>query len=471
MTTATPSNDSTDLQSLVDQALSHFQAQAYRECLSVLDTIFATGAQTRGLHFLATVSALAQKKLERVLPELALELKDPNCAADAQQLYATIRSQYEINPTLRADLHPNANYLICGMKPHSGGTGAFFAALLPHAERADFRTIYPVMDLFSEAEQIRIASIRSSRVLVLHPQTLGYDCFRALYEAGNKISMYVLDNSFFCLQSYNHRAGKRGECFDCLGNLSGCHPGCSPFPVPITRKDNLNFLEWLQRVSHNIEFLCQTHHQAALLAAHMGSAIRCKVVGMKTDEFQDAAQSRERPAPSAMRFDVVFHGHAFGAKGIRYALELATQLPELRFLIPSDLGEVQRCVPELPIAPNVTCQRLSWDSGLKEYVSTCQLVLCPSEWSAPVEGALLKSLEFNGSVAVVETKYGFEREIPADIALKLPLNAQDAATRVRTHLKTTRPDGYRAAQEWARRYRQSTDLSRIFESISRGSHQ
>jgi hypothetical protein len=469
MTTATPAAGSMDLQALVDQALAHFQSQEFRECLAVLDTIFATGAQTRGLHFLAAVSALAQKKLDRVLPELSIELRDPSCAPDAKQLYETIRSQYEMNPTLRTELAPDANYLICGMRPHSGGTGAFFAALLPYAEKAGFRTIYPVMDLPSEAEQIRIASIRNSRVLVLHPQTLGYDCFRALYEAGNKITMYVLDNSFFCLQSYNHRAGKRGECFDCLGNLSGCHPACSPFPVSIARKDNLTFLHWLQGVSHNIEFLCQTHHQAALLAAHMGSGIRCKVVGMKTDEFQDTPLSSHNPTPSTRRFDVVFHGHAFGAKGIRYVLELAAQLPELSFLVPSDLGEVQRCAPELPITPNVTCQRMSWTSGLKEYVSACRLVLCPSEWSAPVEGAVLKSLEFNGSVAVVETKYGFEREIPADIALKLPLHAADGAHRVRTHLKTPHPDGYRAAREWASRYRHSTDLTRIFESISRGS--
>ena len=34
-----------------------------------------------------------------------------------------------------------------------------------------------------------------------------------------------------------------------------------------------------------------------------------------------------------------------------------------------------------------------------------------SLWSAPIEGALIKSSFFNDNVATVETRYGFENEV------------------------------------------------------------
>lgn len=462
MTSSTNSMSALDLQALLDRALEHFQAQRHFECLELLEQLASFEVPIRGFYFLVAACALRLRKLDKVIPALEMEQLDPQCLPEARALLADIRHQYERNPMLQQELQKSSRYLVCGMPPHSGGTGAFLAALLPFTQQAGCRAIFPIDRFFSEAEQIRLASIRDSHVLVLHPQTLGFDCFKALYNAGNKISLYILDNSFFCIRSYNHRPSKRGECLDCLGNVSACHPSCQPCPIPVSRESNLDFLDWLRSVAHNIEFLCQTHHQAALLAAHFGGGISSKVVGMKTDEFRNVPLAGAQAHIEAQRFNVVFHGHAIAAKGIRYVLELAAQLPELSFLIPSQAVDVQREVPDLPLPSNVTLMPIRWETGLREAVCACDLVLCPSEWSAPVEGALLKSLEFNGSVGVLETRYGFEREIPGNLILKLPLDAPRAALLVREYVAQKSQDVREAAKLWTRQYRNRIDLAAIF---------
>jgi glycosyltransferase involved in cell wall biosynthesis len=51
---------------------------------------------------------------------------------------------------------------------------------------------------------------------------------------------------------------------------------------------------------------------------------------------------------------------------------------------------------------------------LAEQVQLADIVLCPSSWSAPVEGAVLKSLAHNGLVGLYVHETSFASEIPAD---------------------------------------------------------
>jgi hypothetical protein len=374
-----------------------------------------------------------------------------------------IYSERVANPSLVAEIASNSKYIVSGVMPGLGGSGLFLSELVPCAQRVGYRLLAPCRPSgLSDAEQIIISSVRDSEVLIFHPQTLGIACVRALYEAGNKLSLYVLDNSFFCLQSYNHRKQKRGECFDCLGDLSRCASECVPFPVSYSRAENLTFLQWLQEVAPTIKFFCQTQHQAALLAAHFGPNIRCQVVGMKTPEFAEWMNDTPSSVQSSqLRFNVVYHGHVLEAKGVRYVLELARELPELSFLVPGSVEGIRAEVPGCEIPRNCSVANVSWSTGLKEAVVGCDVVLCPSEWSAPVEGALLKSMHYNGSVGILETRYGFEREIPSDVLLKLPLDAQRSAQLVRDYLPN-RSRQQERARAWVKRYLQSTRLEEIF---------
>jgi hypothetical protein len=61
----------------------------------------------------------------------------------------------------------------------------------------------------------------------------------------------------------------------------------------------------------------------------------------------------------------------------------------------------------------------TWETGLKEKIINSKIVLNPSLWSSPVEGALLKSIKYNGCVSVANILSSFINEIPDDICLKL----------------------------------------------------
>ena len=270
--------------------------------------------------------------------------------------------------------------------------------------------------------------------------------------------MYVLDNSFFSIRSLNYRPSKVGECLDCVGNLGACHSSCQPLPASASKAKNMHFLEWLRTFSPNIHFLCQTEHQSKLVGKHLGEHVRRTVVGMRTDEFKLLREGSN--------FDLVFHGEELNAKGLRYVIELARALPELRVLIPAERSSVLREASlvdgrEVVLPPNVVVQNFRWESGLSEHIGACRLALCPSQWPAPVEGALLKSLYFNGNVAVCESSLGFERELPSDLVLRLSIDPTKAARSVREFLAAEICHRERA-RRWVDQYRARVNLAGIF---------
>ena len=90
-------------------------------------------------------------------------------------------------------------------------------------------------------------------------------------------------------------------------------------------------------------------------------------------------------------FDVVYHGSSNAAKGLYFVLELACLTPELTFLIPDSASNVLHMTSNSP-PPNVSFIEMTWETGLRESVSLARLVLNPSMWSAPIEGALIVHL-------------------------------------------------------------------------------
>jgi hypothetical protein len=179
---------------------------------------------------------------------------------------------------------------------------------------------------------------------------------------------------------------------------------------------------------------------------------------MRTDEFKLTKEGSV--------FDLVFHGEELNAKGLRYVIELARALPELTVLIPAERSLVLREASsadgkEIVLPSNVVVQNLRWESGLSEHVAACRLVLCPSQWSAPVEGALLKSLFFNGNVAVCESSFGFERELPQDLTLRLSIDPMKAAASVREFLAAEICHRERA-RRWVQEYRKRVNLAAVF---------
>ncbi len=274
--------------------------------------------------------------------------------------------------------------------------------------------------------KLRLLYIGNSNVLLIHPQSIGYPSFFRLIKR-NKVSVYVMDNSFFCVRSRNYRLSK-GECLDCLGNLENCHYSCYPYPIKYKKNDNLKYLKEYLNLSSNIIFYAQNQNQRNLLINHFDKIKTPMIVGMNTGEINlnhnkeinSASKNKDWP-------DFVYHGDINYSKGIKYVIDLAQELLDYNFLIPDSRRLVEEYLQEEVLNKNILFEKLRWDSGLKQYIENSKITICPSLWSAPIEGALLKSLAYSPLVAVVKTQYGFSNELDDDFILKLDKDPKIAA--------------------------------------------
>ena len=103
-------------------------------------------------------------------------------------------------------------------------------------------------------------------------------------------------------------------------------------------------------------------------------------------------------------------GKSLIAKGIVYYIRLASSLPNHKFFIPDSVENVKK-IYSSDLPSNIICENITWESGLLEIVENAKLVINPSLWSAPIEGALVKSAHFNNNVATVKTRFGYENEV------------------------------------------------------------
>jgi len=343
-------------------------------------------------------------------------------------------------------------YLISGIGPGTGGVGRLMQVLVPKYKAMGYEVIYKrepksiktmikgwkficsffeIIDRVTDGVHFKRAckKIYNADVVFLHPQTAGYDVFFGLV-ARNNISLYVMDNSFFCIQSYNNNPVSKLECLQCIGEINP-DAKCSPFPVQYKKEDNIEKLEKLKAVSSEINFLAQNNMQRKLLEKHFGEHIIVEVVGMDAEE---AGFSYEEKGGGEY-YDLVFHAAPLAAKGMFYFIDLAKHLPEYSFFIPSSESNVLHLTELSSLPANIICSDMRWETGLLGIVSNARIVVNPSMWSAPIEGALIKSMKYNENVATVKTEFGYEAEIQGvRNHIRLSIDAKDGAQEIRGFL-------------------------------------
>lgn len=94
-------------------------------------------------------------------------------------------------------------------------------------------------------------------------------------------------------------------------------------------------------------------------------------------------------------------------------------MPDYRFLMPCEKSEIDTNMKGFQNLKNIDFISMTWETGLKNAIVSSKIILNPSLWSSPVEGAFLKSIKFNGCVAVVPTDFSFQKEIPTDVIIHL----------------------------------------------------
>lgn len=285
------------------------------------------------------------------------------------------------------------------------------------------------------------------KVLIIHPQTLGFGLTERLMRRWppGKAYIYVLDSSYFCVRSYNHISGEYESCLRCLGGNFAVREefGCKPWPVPDPR--GTEYVETLFGLGQQgaIKFLSQNATQAALLKRHFGDEAEVDIVGLwggGWTELFDDWREKARPDDAGLAPGkppvIIIHSFNVGAKGASWFLDVARRLPEFQFVCPFPRGKAIVAPPD-----NVVFKSMTWETGLKGAIEEAEMVMVPSLWSAPIEGALVKSIVAAKRVATVENDSHFQTELPETLILRLPRDPAEAARELRKAItKNWAPD-------------------------------
>lgn len=334
-------------------------------------------------------------------------------------------------------------YVYSGIQPGKKGTGNFLSFFLDkfHKNKIKFTLIAyktPSLGFAAKiAKQIGIIKIlrtlyfkfnrASSKknitdaiVFIFHPQSIGLSTTTNLIE-NNKTFIYVLDTFFFCKQSYNYLKNNEA-CFQCIDNPKAAIDNKCNFFLSNQKDDEYHNLQLAIKENLNeIHFLTQNDNQTLLLKEKYGVNVSVTKLGM----LIDLEDSKDELSGHCKSYDIVFHNTNILAKGVSYFLELADKLPNLKFLMPYDKKEIAHPVHHLK---NVDFISMSWETGLKEAIANAKIVINPSLWSAPVEGALLKSIKYNGCIAIVPIDFSFQKEIPSDTVIHLHSSINKSAS-------------------------------------------
>lgn len=290
---------------------------------------------------------------------------------------------------------------------------------------------------------------KEKNLILLHPQNLGYSLSLRLLESREAPALiYLLDSSFFCAASYNYIPGENAPCVRCIdfGFDERLKNGCRTFP----RNDSYvtQFGPRLKMLvnSGRVRIAAQNLRQAELAKRHFQLAVQPPAIGLWTRDWDGVFLPRFNRVgllPSAeYTWDVLFHGHCLDAKGASWTLKLAQNCTGLRFLFPFTK-------PDWLEAPaNCSFTSYSWEDGLVDQIRSSRYVAVPSLWSAPIEGALVKSIACARAVLVVDNKTSFSDELPDGLVLKLPCSPSDAALALINSIKNNWSPDSNARNRW-----------------------
>jgi len=366
-------------------------------------------------------------------------------------------------------------YLISGIGPGSSGVGRLMYKLIEEANKHNYKILYKFANksvrlLINEKKyfellkelifrsissiyfNIKVLSIRNAEIILLHPQNLGIKNVKKLILFNKIIKWYIMDNSFFCMKSYNYL---NGECIQCLNNIDDYDELCTPFPHPYNVEEYNEFLHFIKNNINKIKIYAQSESHQSLITFFYGDTINSTVVGLDTGEFNiDIIRENKNKIPEHK--SIVFHGHLIDAKGFAFAYKLALKLPQYKFIFPAKQPKNISNVPD-----HIHFLDISWNKGLKKFVEEATLVLCLSMWSTPIEGALIKSIYYNGRVAVMNNQFGFNTEIADDLILKLSYDCKEAALQIDTYIKEN-IDSSNDLKKWLCEIFSNYNISKMF---------
>ena len=380
-------------------------------------------------------------------------------------------------------------FYIAGIGPGEAGASTFYKHIEKLAKQNEVPTIYPFIHksfrrLFYKDKlkaliyllkisfsqivfTIKVLFLKPQNIILSHPQGIGLLLTIFIILRHKRINFYVLDNSYFCIQSYNYHR-QEGECLRCINFNQSPYKDCKSFPGIRMNSIHLFFNKFLYHYNKKIKFFFQNYEQLELFKIHMNhQKLNLEQLGLITSDIQEALDEYKiinkdniqiKKFFSTNSLDksyIVFHGNDNDAKGSFIAYEIAKYLPEFNFIFPFQK-------PNLELSSNCIFLPCSWNTGLKELVISSICVLNTSMWSAPIEGALIKSILYNGVLITAKTKRAFYNEIPKDLTLiyqsKKSIKKIRSTLSSKSNLKKIKTN----MQKWIVKYYEGTNLNRLF---------
>lgn len=306
----------------------------------------------------------------------------------------------------------------------------------------------------------------SNHLLLLHFQEIGFDwCLRLLSRRTNEcpIWIYLFDSAFFCRKSYNHHSKEDSACLRCVGGRfqEADALGCTSYPRKSPKCQKFLVELQIAAACQKVGFFAQNKSQEELARRHFGSKAIVETVGVWTDDTEDLVQeffaNPGITTPENANYDVVFHGNPQATKGFYWAIDVARFCPALRFLFPCDS-------PGVSVPSNCHFIPMRWNTGLSDHVRSSPVTLVPSLWSAPVEGALIKTFLVAPMVGVVEEPTTFSSEFEQGSLLGLPHSPEEAGKVLANFVRSPISVPHAQKESWIAKHRSSRDFLKKIDS-------
>lgn len=282
-------------------------------------------------------------------------------------------------------------------------------------------SLYLSSYLWFKLKTLFIVLVRVEKLIIIHHHSIGLISTVLLMMRSRNVGFFCIDSSFFCIKSYNFRLG--ASCIRCARG-ERIPSDCGTFPSKAPRFMHRLFLQYVSLRSKRILFLCQTKSQASLVQMRYPRST-FKIVGLMTSDIKNeisqslkgfAMRSGVTESLRVCERYLVFHGSSHPAKGF-FAILGNPDFQSWRIVFPFAKDEVAARAHAAghAIPPNWEFLNMSWESGLRIACISAEAVLCPSRWSAPIEGALIKSLCVNHNVIVWGSEFSYASEVPDSV--------------------------------------------------------
>lgn len=295
--------------------------------------------------------------------------------------------------------------------------------------------------------------------------TLSPSVIDALAEKGIPIVYSMHDFNIFCA---NARLYSGGHCERCIGGgyhhavLRKCYRGSRSASIMAAAN---RYVHSFRRTYDKVDVFTVPNRGMADRVVRFGipeSKVRLLPNPFIPDRFSPTYSGRPY---------CVFYGRLTAEKGILTLLDAMAESPEVPLRM-YGRGPLEDHVAErVRSLPNVTLDLVTrWGTGLVEELAAARFVVCPSEWSSPLEYVVLESMAMGKGVLGARVG-GAEAEIQDDVTGWLVEPASPSALGRRIRALFANPDHTatvgRAAREYIEEnYGAQRYLSNIMEVYS-----